>query len=174
MLFQEFDDLIKRVFLFMGSDVPTDAQKREWFEDVKRIPTVAIKGIWENLKQRDAISRRTNVPKVINEIYAKISSAGGDPRSPVVAYDMIEDFRFPVGLMHKALSILQNSGDVAFVYYCDTVRMPRNDRDRVRCKYDAIRAADGEEIRVALTAEKMATAERSAPNPQKLLDTIPF
>lgn len=174
MLFQEFDDLIKRVFLFMGSDVPTDAQKREWFEDVKRIPTGAIRGIWENLKQRDAISRRTNVPKVINEIYAKISTAGGSDRAPVVDYDPVEDFRFPVGLMHKALSILQNSGDAAFVYYCDTVRMPRNDRDRVRCKFNAIRSADIEIGRVGSEAEKMATAARSAPNPQKLLDVVPF
>lgn len=174
MLFQEFDDLVKRIFLFLGSDVPTDAQKREWFEDVKRIPTGAIRAIWDNLKQRDGISRRTNVPKVINEIYAKISTAGGSDRAPVVAYDPIEDFRFPVGLMHKALSILQNSGEVAFVYFCDSVRMPKNDRERIRNKASAIRAADGEEIRVALTIGKMATADRSAPNPQKLLDTIPF
>lgn len=174
MLFQEFDDLIKRIFLFLGSDVPTDAQKREWFEDVKRIPTGALRAIWENLKQRDGISRRTNVPKVINEIYAKISTAGGSDRSPLVAYDLVEDFRFPVGLMHKALNILQNSGEVAFVYFCDSVRMPKNDRERVRNKAAAIRSADGEEIRVALAAEKMATAARSAQNPQKLLEEVPF
>jgi hypothetical protein len=75
MMFQEFDDLVKRVFLFMGADLPTDAQKREWFEDVKRIPSGAIRGIWENLKQRDAISRRTNVPKVKKRIVYRMLRA---------------------------------------------------------------------------------------------------
>lgn len=172
MMFQEFDDLVKRVFLFMGADLPTDAQKREWFEDVKRIPSGAIRVIWENMKQRDAISRRTNVPKVINEIYAKISTASGGDRSPMVAYDPVEDFRFPVGLMHKALSILYNSGDVAFVYYCDSVRMPRNDRDRVRNKFNSIRSGDLDQV--GKSAEKMATAARSAASPQKLLEEVPF
>ncbi len=172
MMFQEFDDLVKRIFLFMGADLPTDSQKREWFEDVKRIPSGAIRGIWENLKQRDAISRRTNVPKVINEIYAKISTAGGGDRAPVVAYDPVEDFRFPVGLMHKALSVLDNSGDVAFVYFCDSVRMPSNDRDRVRNKFNSIRSVEIDQAGKA--AEKMATAARSAPNPQKVFDPIPF
>lgn len=173
MLFQEFDELVKRIFLFLGSESPTDAQKREWFEDVKRIPSGALRGIWENLKQRDGISRRTNVPKVINEIYSKISTASCD-RSSIVNYDPVEDLRFPVGLMHKALSILQNSGETSFAYYCESVRMPSTDRERVRNKLAAIRAADSEGIPVVKAIEKMATAGRSAQNPQKLLEPIPF
>ena len=172
MLFKEFDDLVKRIFLFLGSDSPSDAQKQEWFEDVKRIPSGAMRAIWENLKQRDGISRRTNVPKVVNEIYAKISTASGGDRGAVIAYDPVEDLRFPVGLMHKALSVLDVSGEESFVYYCDSVRMPRNDRERVRNKLNSIRFGDLDQV--GKSAEKMATAARSAPNPQKAFDSVPF
>jgi hypothetical protein len=165
MLFKEFDDLVKRIFLFLGSDSPSDAQKQEWFEDVKRIPSGAIKAIWENLKQRDGISRRTNVPKVFNEIYAKISMANGGGRGDVMAYDPVEDFRFPVGLMHRALSVLDVSGDESFVYYCDSVRMPRNDRERVRNKLNSIRFGDLD--RVGKSAEKNGDGGAICPKPAK-------
>jgi hypothetical protein len=50
--------------------------------------------------------------------------------------------------------------------------MPRNDRERVRNKLNSIRFGDLDQV--GKSAEKMATAARSAPNPQKAFDSVPF
>lgn len=173
MNFKEFEDLIGKIFLFLGADVPTAAQKQEWFPDVKHIPTQALTKVWNELKQRDGISRRTNVPKVINEIYSKIASitSGMDHGQN---YDPIEDMRFPVALMHRAFDVLERSGDSAFAYYCDSVRMPRNDRERVRNKFMVIKAAEKDKISMAAAMASMGRVADRSENPKKMVELIPF
>ena len=49
-------------------------------------------------------------------------------------YDRVEDLRFPVRRLLKAFQILTKHGKQSFVNYCDSVKMPLNDRERVILK----------------------------------------
>lgn len=174
MNFKEFDDLVGKVFLFLGADKPNDTQKEFWFEEVKRIPGGAIPTIYAQLKMRDGVSRRTNIPKVINEIYGKISSAGGGSTIGAVRYDPVEDFRFPIGYMHKGLNVLIEEGELAFANFAEMVGMPKNDRDRVRGKMLAIRASDGGKVSAAEAFDRLARGGDRKENPKKLSEIVPF
>lgn len=62
--------------------------------------------------------------------------------SAVIAYDPVEDFRFPIGLMQKSFDILMEDGYPAFLRYAKAVKMPQNDQDRVEMKARVCRSGE--------------------------------
>jgi hypothetical protein len=52
-----------------------------------------------------------------------------------IKYDIHNDYRFPIELIHKAYKILQKHGDESFHRYCEKVDMPMQDRERVFNKH---------------------------------------
>ncbi len=150
----EFSEMIGRVFLYLGANRPSPAQLEAWHRDVKRIPAAAIPAIEELLKGRESISSKNNVPMIINQEYARLASNSSVPSMTV--YDSIEDFRFPIVKMFHAYDILERGGEVEFARYCESVRMPRNDRERVRAKLRAVKAKTIPEDRAREIVGKMA------------------
>jgi hypothetical protein len=142
MTFEEFDKLIGRIFTFFASDLPNQAQRDQWFAEVKRIPASAIPAIWSEFKTRDGVSRRSNIPKIMGEIHQKAAGVAS-PESGIAVYNVDEDLRFPVALMVKAFNILEREGYPAYAAYSQAVRMPKSDRDRVENKFRVVRAAEG-------------------------------
>ena len=101
------------------------------YPHLERIPERA----WKELV---AIAIRTwnswpkNWVKNVEEVYAEWWRSQAIP--PLTQYDPVEDYRFPVQLLHKGLQVFQDRGPEAFNAFAGAVGMPRNDRDRVRCK----------------------------------------
>lgn len=80
-----------------------------------------------------------NLVKSVNDLYWQTIPQASRP----VRYDPVEDYRFPVTLMHVAYGILDVKGPESFTDYCDSVHMPKNDRERVRYKLTIVRRHQG-------------------------------
>lgn len=52
-----------------------------------------------------------------------------------IEYNAHEDFRFPVGLLYKAYSILENHGYSSFRKYTSRINMPMQDVEGVLNKF---------------------------------------
>jgi hypothetical protein len=52
-----------------------------------------------------------------------------------IKYDIHNDYRFPIALIHKAYGILKKYGHESFHRYCEKVDMPMMDRERVFYKH---------------------------------------
>jgi hypothetical protein len=52
-----------------------------------------------------------------------------------VDYDHHEDFRFPIGDLHKGLYVLETYGFEKFARFCEKRNMPMQDQERVFYKH---------------------------------------
>jgi hypothetical protein len=75
--------------------------------------------------------------KAVKEVYETWRRDGGLGSN--TNYNRDNDVRFPVALMHKASDILQERGYLEYSAYCDSVGMPKTDRDRVEFKHKVIK-----------------------------------
>ena len=82
----------------------------------------------------------SNIVKAIRELYG--NWAHGGMHEGVIEYDRTEDLRFPVGIMHRAFNILYEQGYGPYHAYCDSVHMPKNDRDRVENKCRVVQSSE--------------------------------
>ena len=80
----------------------------------------------------------SNIVKAIREIYGNL--AHGGMHEGTIQYYPTEDLRFPVGLMQRAFKILYDQGYGPYSAYCDSIHMPRNDRDRVENKCRVVKS----------------------------------
>jgi len=53
-----------------------------------------------------------------------------------INYDKTEDRRFPIGKLWEGFRVLEKHGKNTFYNFCNTSRMPLNDRERVIQKYN--------------------------------------
>lgn len=74
----------------------------------------------------------------IHEVATKLSRL----EELTVDYDKTEDQRFPIGKMWEGFRTLEKHGRDAFYNFCNNVKMPLNDRDRVVQKYRAAYSVD--------------------------------
>lgn len=123
-------NLVELYQYFKLSNLPDSKQIDLWHEDLKYIPDSALDGIFAILKSNDNVPR--NLPKAFKHAY------GTSGKVVVINYDKDNDPRYPIENLWKGLSILEQQGDSAFNYYCESVKMPFQDRDRVRNKLNCI------------------------------------
>lgn len=84
-----------------------------------------------NRVMRKVLHERDFFPKLyeIKPLFAELETLPN-------TYDEIEDFDFPLDKLHTGLGILRRKGYERFAAYCERVRMPQNDRQRVLAKYE--------------------------------------
>jgi hypothetical protein len=100
-----------------------------WLKKVKPIPVASIPWIIDRIQELESFPR--NLPMSMWSFYSAFkreTGSGGE-------YDPVEDLRFPVGKMETAFRILEGSGETSFINYCNTHKMPSNDRERVLAKH---------------------------------------
>ena len=121
--------ILKLYQYFRYSKLPDSEQIDVWYDELKYIPDSAVDGIFNELKTEDNIPR--NLPRAIKGIYGKFPK-----QSKNVAYDEYDDPRFPVEFLYTSLDILESKGNEKFIDYCRSVKMPAQDIERVRNKYN--------------------------------------
>lgn len=67
----------------------------------------------------------------IHEVSTKLSQI----EELFINYDKTEDQRFPVGKLWEGFRVLEKHGKDAFYSFCNSVRMPLNDRQRILGKF---------------------------------------
>lgn len=134
----ELKFVLKKLWAYyQTAKLPSDEQVDMWTRNVGWIPAAASQAIVDSItKEFDNCPR--NIPKAMSAAYMQMPHN----QSGHAIYDQTEDFRFPISLMYRALEILTESGRDRFARYCEIVRMPLNDRERVLNKYHAITAGD--------------------------------
>lgn len=124
---QDFDNGIKELYqYFRIGTFPLKETIDRWHEKVKWIPSSKLPLIVSEIENSDSLPR--NIPNLFIAVYKKLP---GRPKQ----YDPVEDFDFPMDYLWKALDVLKDNGETAFIAYCDEVNMPKNDRARVLAKY---------------------------------------
>lgn len=130
-----FSKLVADLFLYFDRQkLPESEQINIWFDDLKFIPVEAIDQIKKHFKDMDSLPR--NIPKAIKSGFSSYKKT--NPIS--VTYDFDDDPRFPIEFLEKAFEILSESGDASFSSYCEKVKMPKQDIERVRNKYNYIQS----------------------------------
>ena len=126
---RNFRQAIEEIYgYFRYSTLPTELSIDRWYEKVKWIPDIKLATIVSAIENLDSLPR--NIP---NLFIAKYKQLPGRKHK----YDSIEDYRYPMDFLWKALDVLKDSGDQAFEKYCAEVQVPKNDIERVRCKFKA-------------------------------------
>ena len=124
-----FSNLIFKVYnYFRLQKLPSTDQVELWYNEVKYIPETAIDEIFSRLAHEDSLPR--NLPKVIKGVYAGLPKAKRKK-----FYDKYDDPEYPVENLHTAFEILERDGKEAFIAYCRAVKMPLQDIERVRNKF---------------------------------------
>ena len=94
-----------------------------------------------------------------------------------IKYNQDDDVRFPVNMMQRAFHILQEKGYIDYVHYCDSVGMPKTDRDRVENKYRICQSHDEGKFSLPLVGNSV-NKHRKGPDIQRVkesfVDEIPF
>ena len=95
----------------------------------------------------------------------------------IIKYNKDDDVRFPVNLMQRAFRILQEQGYIDYVHYCDSVGMPRTDRERVENKHRICQSHDEGKFSLPLVGNSV-NKNRKGPEIHKVkesfVDEIPF
>lgn len=126
------NQLLKLYFYFRIKDLPTTEQIDLWHENLKYIPQEATDDIFKILTENDNLPR--NIPKAIRKAYIICKSQYKFTKS----YDRENDPTYPIHYLYCALEILESKGDDEFIQYCRDVKMPLQDIDKVRNKFNAI------------------------------------
>jgi hypothetical protein len=132
----EAQDLIRmceRLFEFYRlTSTPNPNQYELWLEDLAYIPGRACRAIEKVIRdEHDNLPR--NLPKAIRAAYTAMPKDASSRH-----YNPIEDPSYPINYLHTALGVFLKDGVDAANLYMETVQMPSNDRDRVRCKGQVI------------------------------------
>ena len=67
-------------------------------------------------------------------------------RDTLMVYDQDEDLDFPIKKLWTAFDILTKHGGQRFNSYCQSVRMPRADKERIICKARTVANKGGDRI----------------------------
>jgi hypothetical protein len=114
--------------------LPTDSQINLWYDRIKHIPGSAVETITNAIfNSNDSLPR--NLPKAFLEQSHQVPE-----QFKRKEYDKIEDFSFPISLMHQGYDILEKKGINDFLGFANSVHMPNNDRDRVINKFNVIKS----------------------------------
>ena len=115
-----FKETIRGLYeYFRFKDAPLSDTLTVWYQKVKWIPDHAIPRIVDEIEKKESLPR--NLPNLIIAIYKSFPGT------------IKEDYS--IAYLWKALDILRDQGEQAFRTYCETVKMPVDDRDRVQAKF---------------------------------------
>ena len=117
---------------FRYEKLPTSKQIDLWHENLKWIPGNAVDKTLKILKDGDNIPR--NIPKAFKNAFSQCRGSIEVSRS----YDKYDDPDFPIAKLWRALEILEQKGNDAFLNYCRAVQMPQQDIERVRKKFKCV------------------------------------
>jgi len=123
--------VLKLYQYFRYSKLPESEQIDIWYDELKYIPDNAMDGIFNELKNNDNIPR--NLPRAMKAIYGKFPK-----QIKNIVYDEYDDPRFPIEFLYASLGILESKGEEKFIEYCRSVKMPAQDIERVKNKYNMI------------------------------------
>ena len=113
-----FKETIRGLYeYFRLKDSPLRSTVDEWYLDVKWIPDHDVPKIIAEIRKKESLP--FNIPGLFIAI-----------RSNLPQKKKKDDYT-----LWKALDILKDQGEQAFRTYCDTVKMPVDDRDRVQAKF---------------------------------------
>lgn len=70
---------------------------------------------------------------------AMILNSDHSLRHSISIYDKKDDYQFPIQFLHQGFEIIIKNGADAFNLFAEKVRMPANDRERVRSKAAIVR-----------------------------------
>lgn len=118
---------------FRVASLPSKNQESRWFENVKHIPNHEVDQILNAIQ-----NACDNIPRNIPKAFKEHRSQSGFKE--IIVYNKDDDIRFPVELMHRAFHILYDQGYGPYQAFCDSVHMPRTDRDRVENKCRVVKS----------------------------------
>jgi hypothetical protein len=100
-----------------------------WYvTEVKKYPVEIVKSTVRHFIEN--AERFPRLPEVREQLErAQFSTHGAR------GYDPIEDQNYPIHYLDQAYMHLVKGGKDTFKQFCDSIRMPREDRKRVICKY---------------------------------------
>lgn len=125
-----FSRLIGDLYQYFRYDkFPDMTQINLWYEDVKYIPEKSLESVFKNLKENETIPR--NLPKAMRQAYSQVPK-----QTRVIEYDLYDDPRYPIENLWTALKILENKDNDEFIRYCRSVKMPLQDIERVKNKFN--------------------------------------
>lgn len=171
----QFKQMIEDLYLhFRFKESPKSEIMQMWYSDLSYIPYESYDNIAYEIRQEDNLPR--NLPKKIKSIYSKISK-----KFPIyVEYNKYEDDRFPVALLEKGVEKLRKYGMHTFWEFCEEVKMPFCDRNRVisKCRhaYDIANlkeqalSEDLKEARLIYYTEKLGYSQKRALSAFKIID----
>jgi hypothetical protein len=117
-----------------------------------------------------------NWAKAIKEVYEQwrrdAQFTGG-----FIKYDKDDDIRFPVNLMQIAFQILDTKGYIVYSTYCDSVGMPKTDRDRVENKHRICKEHEEHKYKlpeIGHRANRKQPRDEIARLKESFTDQIPF
>ena len=150
------------------------------YDFLKHIPPQAFEPMVKlAVDQWDSWPRNwSKAVKNIYEVWRSDAGRGGG----LIQYDKIEDHRYPIELMQKALTIYEEQGNGKFVEFCDSTHMPENDRDRVRFKHEVrVNPVVREQLRLKIQDMRkkmgmkiMPFAKETPRKPKYFEDEVPF
>jgi hypothetical protein len=127
--FIAYDGMMKTLYNYFGANYKAERVAAIWnFLKPCRIKPAEYVRLAE-IAQQKLESMNGNLGSRLKDIYHQdIRTAG----QGAVAYDLTEDFKYPIGNLHQGLLILRDKGEEAFDKFAKMTNMPLNDRSRVR------------------------------------------
>ena len=124
--------MIADIYMWFDRKLPNQEKVELWHTDLKWMSEDCRETILNEFKAYDNLPR--NIPKCIRQAYHKLRKAKPKYRE----YDRYDDPTYPISHLWASLEILENKGDSEFLTFCQSVRMPKQDIERVRRKYNKI------------------------------------
>lgn len=127
-----FSEIIADIYMWFDRKLPNQEQVELWYTDLKWMSEDCRETVLNEFKKYDGLPR--NVPKCIRYAYQKFRKE----KPKYKEYDPYDDPSFPISFLWSSLDILEIKGDSEFLRYCRSVRMPSQDIERVKRKYNKI------------------------------------
>ena len=135
-----FDILFGKLVQFMRAKTNRQIDD-QFYERVCFYPEAAVKNAIDNhIDIHRPTAGNFPTPSDLASSCALWLNARPRMKHDLMRYDPVEDFDFPVEFLHDAFGILDKQGIKHFQAYCERMRMPAMDRERVIMKHRSVMA----------------------------------
>lgn len=127
-----FTRLIADIYLYFDRKMPEKEQTDLWFDDLSFIPVGAIDRIKDHFKSLDKWPQNP-----MRQVRIGFSQYKGINKI-AATYDKYDDPTFPMEFLWKGLDVLSQKGEATFLGYCEQVKMPAQDVERIKNKHGQV------------------------------------